>query len=178
MSKRTQIAILVAIVVAGCGASDNDAIKKWMAETSKDMRGRVENIDEPKKFAPFKYESDKMVDPFNAAKVATVVAGEPKGPKPGGGPRPDLSRPKEVLESYSIENLRMVGAMQQKGASYAIIKADTALHRVKVGNYMGQNYGKITKITETEVMVQEMIEDGGGEYVYRDSTLVLQEEKK
>jgi len=72
----------------------------------------------------------------------------------------------------------MVGAMQQKGVSYAIIKADSSLHRVKVGNYIGQNYGKITKITETEVMVQEMIEDGSGEYVYRDSTLVLQEDKK
>ena len=72
----------------------------------------------------------------------------------------------------------MVGAIQQRGIYYAIIKADANLHRVKVGNYVGQNFGKITNITETEVKLQEMLEDGGGEYAYRDSTLVLQEEKK
>jgi len=169
---------LVPLLIAGCGESENEDIKKWMAETSKDMRGKVEKINEPKKFEPFKYDSDKLVDPFNATKVTAITDARQPGPKNAGGPRPDLSRPKEVLEAFSIENLRMVGAMQQKGVSYAIIKADANLHRVKVGNYIGQNYGKITKITETEVMVQEMIEDGSGEYVYRDSTLVLQEEKK
>jgi len=173
-----RVVFLVPLLIAGCGESENEDIKKWMAETSKDMRGRVEKIDEPKKFEPFKYDSDKLVDPFNATKVTAITDARQPGPKNAGGPRPDLSRPKEVLEAFSIENLRMVGAMQQKGVSYAIIKADANLHRVKVGNYIGQNYGKITKITETEVMVQEMIEDGSGEYVYRDSTLVLQEEKK
>ncbi|MBL8385882.1 MAG: pilus assembly protein PilP [Burkholderiales bacterium] len=175
----TKRALLLAVLLAaGCGERDNDDIKKWMADASKDMRGRVEKIDEPKKFTPFKYESDKAVDPFSPAKVSVLAEEAKKAPKAGGGPRPDLSRPKEVLESYPLENLRMVGAMQQKGAAYAIIKADTSLHRVKVGNYMGQNFGKIVKITETEVMLQEMIEDGSGEYVLRDSTLVLQEEKK
>jgi len=171
--------LAVPFLIAGCGNGENEDIKKWMAEASKDMRGKVEKIDEPKKYEPFKYESDKLVDPFNATKVTAMAdAGKQPGSKNAGGPRPDLSRPKEVLEAFSIENLRMVGAMQQKGVSYAIIKAETSLHRVKVGNYIGQNYGKITKITETEVMVQEMIEDGSGEYVYRDSTLVLQEDKK
>lgn len=171
--------LVVPLLIAGCGSGENEDIKKWMAEASKDMRGKVEKIDEPKKYEPFKYESDKLVDPFNATKVTAMAdAGKQPGSKNAGGPRPDLSRPKEVLEAFSIENLRMVGAMQQKGVSYAIIKADSSLHRVKVGNYIGQNYGKITKITETEVLVQEMIEDGSGEYVYRDSTLVLQEDKK
>lgn len=170
--------LLLVALLAACGDGDNEDIKKWMAEASKDMRGRVEKIDEPKKFEPFKYESDKAIDPFNGQKVTALVDEARKAPKAVGGPRPDLSRRKEVLESFPIENLRMVGAMQQKGAFYAIIKADANLHRVKVGNYLGQNFGKITNITETEVTVQEMIEDGSGEYVYRDSTLVLQEEKK
>lgn len=168
--------LLLPLVMAACGDGANEDIKKWMAEASKDMRGKVEKIDEPKKFQPFKYESDKLVDPFNASKVTAMAdAGKQPGARNAGGPRPDLSRPKEILEAFSIENLRMVGAMQQKGVAYAIIKADTGLHRVRVGNYIGQNFGKITRITETEVMVQEMIEDGSGEYVYRDSTLVLQE---
>lgn len=170
--------VLVPVLLAGCGGGENEDIKKWMADTSKDMRGVVKKIDEPKKFEPFKYEADKLVDPFNSAKVAALSEESKKAPRTSAGPRPDLSRRKEVLESYPLENLRMVGAMQQKGTFYAIIKADANLHRVKVGNYMGQSYGKITNITETEVMLQEMIEDGSGEYIYRDSTLVLQEEKK
>ena len=173
-----RVIVLVPVLLAGCGGGENEDIKKWMADTSKDMRGVVKKIDEPKKFEPFKYEADKLVDPFNNAKVAALAEESKKAPRTSAGPRPDLSRRKEVLESYPLENLRMVGAMQQKGTFYAIIKADVNLHRVKIGNYMGQSYGKITNITETEVMLQEMIEDGSGEYIYRDSTLVLQEEKK
>lgn len=170
--------LLAPVLFAGCGDGENADIRKWMDDTSKDMRGIVRKIDEPKKFEPFKYESDKLVDPFNNAKVAALTDESKKAPRTSAGPRPDLSRRKEVLESYPLESLKMVGAMQQKGAFYAIIKADVNLHRVKLGNYMGQSYGKIVGITETEVLLQEMIEDGSGEYIYRDSTLVLQEEKK
>jgi type IV pilus assembly protein PilP len=169
---------LLACMLAACGDGENEDIKKWMAETSKDMRGRVEKIEEPKKFVPFKYESDKAVDPFSSSKVTALAEGEKKSAKASAGPRPDLTRRKEVLEAFPLESLKMVGAMQQRGTFFAIIKADANLHRVKVGNYMGQNFGKITNITETEVMLQEMIEDGSGDYAYRDSTLVLQEEKK
>lgn len=176
MSKRALW--LAALVIGGCGGSDNEDIKKWMADESKNMRGKVEKIDEPKKFEPFKYASDKAVDPFNAQKVVALADEAARSPKSAGGPRPDLSRPREVLESFPIETLRMVGALRKGGVNYGIIKADTNIHHVKAGNYLGQNFGKITKISETEITVQEMIEDGSGEYVYRESTLVLQEEKK
>ena len=175
MNKR--VVIVIAALLAGCGG-DNEDIKKWMVDASRDMRGRVEKIDEPKKFEPFKYDSDKSLDPFSNAKLAAAADDLKAAAKAGGGPRPDLSRRKDVLESFPLENLRMVGAIQQRGIYYAIIKADANLHRVKVGNYVGQNFGKITNITETEVKLQEMLEDGSGEYAYRDSTLVLQEEKK
>ena len=175
MNKR--VVIVIAALLAGCGG-DNEDIKKWMVDASRDMRGRVEKIDEPKKFEPFKYDSDKSLDPFSNAKLAAAAEDLKAASKAGAGPRPDLSRRKDVLESFPLENLRMVGAIQQRGIYYAIIKADANLHRVKVGNYVGQNFGKITNITETEVKLQEMLEDGGGEYAYRDSTLVLQEEKK
>jgi type IV pilus assembly protein PilP len=175
-----QRAVLAAVVagLAGCGDSANESIEKWMADVSKDMRGRVTKVEEPKKFVPYKYEIDKQLDPFNPQKVTALIDEARKAPSATAGPRPDLSRRKEVLESFPLENLKMVGMLQQKGAYFAIIRADQNLHRVRVGNYLGQNFGKITGITETEVTLQEMIEDGSGEYVYRDSTLVLQEEKK
>jgi type IV pilus assembly protein PilP len=172
-------AILAGMVLAACGGGEHQEIQKKMADATKDLRGKVEKIDEPKKFAPFKYESEKDMDPFNPAKVAIVADdGKKGGPKAGGISGPDLSRRREVLESFPLENLKMVGMLEQKGAYFGIIRADANLHRVKIGNYMGQNFGIITGITESEITLKELVQDGGGDWVERVSTLQLQEEKK
>ena len=152
-------------------------MKKWMDDETKNMKGKVDKIDEPKKFAAYKYESDKAVDPFNSSKIAQVAEGK-KDVAKGGGLKPDFDRPKEVLESFPLENLVMVGMMKQKAAFFGIIKAEANLHRVKVGNYMGQNFGIITGITETDITLKELVQDGGGDWVERVSTLQLQEVRK
>ncbi len=164
-------------VIAGCGSSEHDDIKKWMTDATKGMQGKVEKIEEPKKFVPFKYEAEKAVDPFNNSKIGQL-ADDKKSATKGGGLKPDFDRPKEVLEAYPLENLKMVGMMKQKTLFFGIVKADTNLHRVKVGNYMGQSFGIITGITETEVTLKELVQDGGGDWVERVSTLQLQEERK
>jgi len=166
------------LLLSACSGGENADIKKWMEEESKGMRGKVEKIDEPKKFVPFKYEADRMVDPFSTAKVTVAAEEAKKAPATGGGPRPDLNRRKEVLEAYPLENLQMVGAMQQKGVNFAIIKADAGLHRVKVGNYMGQNFGIVTDIKETELTLKELVPDSLGDYAERTSTLQLQEKQQ
>lgn len=172
-------AVAATLALAGCGGSEHQEIQKWMADATKDMRGKVEKIEEPKKFAPFKYEAEKSVDPFNPSKVALLPDQAKSAAGSGKGlPGPDLTRRREVLESFPLENLRMVGMLQQKGATYGIIKADANLHRVKIGNYMGQNFGMITNITESEITLKELVQDGGGDWVERVSTLQLQEEKK
>ena len=166
-----------AVMLAGCGGAQHDDIRKWMADATKGMQGKVEKIDEPKKFVPFKYESDKSVDPFSSAKIAQI-SDEKKSTAKGGGLKPDFDRPKEVLEAFPLENLKMVGMMKQKALFFGIIKADANLHRVKVGNYLGQNFGIITGVTETEITLKELVQDGGGDWVERVSTLQLQEERK
>lgn len=167
------------LALAGCGGGEHQEIQRWMADATKDMRGKVEKIDEPKKFVPFKYESDKMMDPFNTSKVSMLPEEKPKGAGGGTGiAGPDRSRPREVLESFPLENLRMVGMLQQKGITYGIVRADNNLHRVKIGNYMGQNFGIITKVTESEITLKELVQDGGGDWVERVSTLQLQEGDK
>jgi type IV pilus assembly protein PilP len=171
-------AVAATLALAGCGGGEHQEIQKWMADATKDMRGKVEKIEEPKKFAPFKYEAEKSVDPFNPSKVS-LLPDQAKNAGSGKGlPGPDLTRRREVLESFPLENLRMVGMLQQKGATYGIIKADANLHRVKIGNYMGQNFGMITNVTESEITLKELVQDGGGDWVERVSTLQLQEEKK
>lgn len=171
------VMLLGVFVLAGCGASEHDDIKKWMSDATKGMQGKVEKIDEPKKFVPFKYEAEKSTDPFNTSKIAQL-SDDKKFAAKGGGLRPDFDRPKEVLEAYPLEGLKMVGMMKQKALFFGIVKADTNLHRVKVGNYMGQSFGIITGITETEITLKELVQDGGGDWVERVSTLQLQEERK
>lgn len=168
---------LVAALLVGCGGGEQEDIKKWMADKSKDLKGRVEKIDEPKKFEAFKYESEKNLDPFSPSRISQIAEDKKSAPKVG-GLRPDFDRPKEVLESFPLENLKMVGMLKQKAVYFGIIKADANLHRVKIGNYMGQNFGIITGVTETEITLKELVQDGGGDWVERVSTLQLQEEKK
>jgi len=177
MILRSIVLSVAVATLAGCGGGEQEDIKKWMADKSKDLRGRVEKIEEPKKFEAFKYESEKAVDPFSSGRISQVAEDKKSAPKVG-GLRPDFDRPKEVLESFPLENLRMVGMLKQKAAYFGIIKADANLHRVKVGNYMGQNFGIITGVTETEITLKELVQDGGGDWIERVSTLQLQEEKK
>jgi type IV pilus assembly protein PilP len=110
------------------------------------------------------------MDPFNPKKI------EPeKRQKAGGGIQPDLNRRREPLEAYPLETLRMVGTLVQGNRVHALVQADKTLHQVKVGSYVGQNFGVITGISDTEVTLRELIQDASGDWVERTSTLQLQE---
>jgi type IV pilus assembly protein PilP len=99
----------------------------------------------------------------------------PDEKKGGGGFRPDLDRPKEPLELYPLESLKYVGVMTRKKVSYAIVQVDGTLHQIKIGNYMGQNFGVVVDVSESEITLRELIQDSAGDWVERTSTLLLQE---
>lgn len=89
--------------------------------------------------------------------------------------QPSLDRPKEELEEFPLENLKMVGYLQ-RGAGYAIVRSPKgSLHRVKIGNYMGLNFGQITSISDSEIKIKEMVQDGAGDWSERESILQLVE---
>ncbi len=94
--------------------------------------------------------------------------------------QPDMDRPREPLEAYPLESLKFVGVMTKGKSSYAIIQVDGALYQVRQGGYMGQNFGVITKIVETEISLKELIQDAAGDWIERESALYLQgqEDKK
>lgn len=90
------------------------------------------------------------------------------------GIQPDVNRHKEVLESYPLESLSMVGSLQRQEIIFALIKSpDGTLHRVKIGNHLGQNFGKINQISEAEVKVSEIVQDGVNEWIERSSAIML-----
>lgn len=167
----------VAFLMSGCGDASLDEVKQWMADVRRQTPVTVQRLPEPKKFSPFAYEGKGLPDPFSPAKLAIALA---KALDSGGTGKlkPDLERRKEPLENYPLDSIRMVGTLQKPGLSYALLQVDKAVFQVKVGNHIGQNFGMVTAITDTEVSLKEIVRDASGEWVERDAKLELQENKK
>jgi type IV pilus assembly protein PilP len=125
-----------------------------------------------KTFEPVPYKGESMVDPFVPGRI--VVAQSAAGGGVGGGAQPDLNRPKEPLEAFPMESLSMVGTLSQNKDVYALVKAGANLFRVKKGNYLGQNFGVITSIDEGQINVKEVVQDSGGDWVERSTSLQMQ----
>lgn len=160
------LAVLCACLV-GC-SSDQENIQAWMDEQAKTMQGTVKPLPEIKPFPVVAYSAGNIADPFTTSRIEP----EKKG---GGGLRPDLERRREPLEAYPLESLKMVGVLMQNKVVHALIQADKSLYQVKVGNYMGQDFGVVTAISEAEVTLRELVEDVNGDWVERTSSLMLQE---
>lgn len=169
--RRTAI-FLACLGLAACGGEEHQDLRQWMKEATKDLKGKIPPLPEIKSFSPVAYEAGDLVDPYNASKI------EPERKAGGGGIKPDLDRRKEPLEAYPLESLRMVGTLIKGKMVHALVQADKNLHQVKIGNYMGQNFGIITDINETEVKLKELVPDSLGDYMERTSTLQLQEKQQ
>jgi type IV pilus assembly protein PilP len=163
-----RLAILVTVLgLTGCGGGDMDDLQTFVAEAGKDMQGKIEPLPEVKVYEPFTYNAFDLPDPFKPRKLTTSG---------GGGMQPDLTRPKEPLEAFSLETLKMVGVLSKKGVIHAVIKTpDNAVYHVHKGNYVGQNFGLVTQISDTEVTLREIVQDSAGDWSERISTLILQE---
>ncbi|UXY16109.1 pilus assembly protein PilP [Chitiniphilus purpureus] len=160
---------MFAVLLTGCFGEEHGDLKEWMAQNSEGLRGKIEPAPEVKIVEPVVYEAFSLLDPFNAAKMELAK-------KSSSGIAPNTNRPKEVLENYDLEKLRMVGILQQGKQIQALISApDRNLYRVKVGNYMGQNFGMVVAISETEVKLKEIVEDSGGDWIERETILTLDE---
>jgi len=159
--------ILIVLGLTGCGGSGIDDLQTFVAETGKDTQGKIEPLPEVKAYEPFTYNAFDLPDPFKPRKLSTGG---------GGGMQPDLNRPKEPLEAFSLETLKMVGMLSKQGVIHAVIKTpDNAIYHVRKGNYVGQNFGLITQIGDSEVSLREIVQDSAGDWSERTSTLILQE---
>ena len=160
---------LAAALAAGC-TSELDDLKKFVRDSDKNLPRRVEPLPAVKPFEPFAYEGFDLPDPFRPRKLTAPKEGA------AGGVAPDLNRRKEPLEAFPLEQLKMVGTLQQGSETYALVRADKTLYRVKKGNYMGQNFGLITDVTDSEIKLKEIVQDSGGDWAERQSVLPLLEE--
>ena len=165
---------LAALLLAGCGNDQHSDLRQELKALTKGLRGHVKPLPQVKPYQPVSYDDQDLVDPFRPDRIVIV---KPTGDHTGGNgiPGPDLKRPKEPLEAFPLESIKMVGTITEAKQTYGLVKAGANLYRVKKGNYMGQNFGVITSINEGEIKLTELVQDGSGEWVQRSSALQLQE---
>lgn len=171
MKRMPCIALMGILGLSGCG-EHNEELAQWMEQQRQEVKPRVEPIAAPTKFVPQPYLGLKDVEPFSSRKMdaAAMVTRQPNAVLAS-----EMRRRKEPLEAYPLDSIVMVGSVSRAGQPHALIRVDNLLHYVKAGEYMGQNYGKITRVTEKELTLREIVQDAAGEWIERSSTLQLQE---
>ena len=165
------VASAVILALAGCG--EQEELTQWMEQQKREVKPNVQPLSPPKKFVPEPYIALNGVEPFSAQKLTVALKQEAR--QPNSLLAAEINRRKEPLEAYPLDSMRMVGSVSKSGRPYALLKVDNLLYQVKQGDYLGQNYGKITKISETDVSLREIVQDAAGEWIERASTLQLQE---
>jgi type IV pilus assembly protein PilP len=176
----TSYAALAALsLLAACGSSDQEEVQSWMKEQRAKMRPKVDPIPEPKKFAPQAYTQATAFDPFSNQKLTQALRRDSAQSTTSTAlVAPELARRKEPLESFPLDTMSMVGSLVKQGKPVALVKVDNLLHQVRQGDYLGQNYGKIVKVGDSEVVLREIVQDAAGEWVERTATLQLQERSR
>jgi type IV pilus assembly protein PilP len=171
------LGMAVIAALTGCGGDGIEEIQAWMNETKSQTRIVITKIPEPKKFIPFTYEAKNTIDPYDPMKLEVALAKALA--KPGNNSfKPDLDRRREALEGFPLDTVTMVGTLNKRGLSFALLQVDKVVYQAKVGNYVGQNFGMITSINETEIELKEIVQDAAGDWVERKAKLELQETKK
>ena len=165
--------------LVGCGSSGEDELRQWIATERAQARPRVTPIAEPKQFNPQPYTADAGMEPFNPLKLTQALRRESSQVASNAALiAPEMARRKEPLEAFPLDTMAMVGSLNKASKPTALLKVDNLLYQVQVGNYLGQNYGRITAITETAIQLREIVQDATGDWIERATSLELQEEAK
>jgi type IV pilus assembly protein PilP len=180
MNARSGLVLLASLLLlAACASDEHEDIKDWMRENSRDLKGTVPPLPELRPFPIISYDGSKLIDPFSGNKIV------PEQSSLSGANTPDFDRPKEPLESYPLESLKLVGVMLPgKGVTktpYALIQSSGGLFYVVTGNHLGQNFGVVTAISDSEIKIKETIKDPTGQtadWVDRPVSLYLEGAKK
>jgi type IV pilus assembly protein PilP len=159
--------IISMIMTAACSENSYSDLEAFIKDAGNGLHGQIDPVPEVKPYKHFSYQAFDGPNPFLPRKND-----QPQNMM--NGIQPDLDRTKEVLESYPLESLSMVGSLQRQESVFALIKSpDGTLHRVKKGNHLGQDFGKINHISESEVKLVEIVQGGVNEWTERTSTLML-----
>lgn len=164
--------------LTACSPNHGD-LQQWMAEQRRQTTPKVSPLSEPVQYVPLNYIGATAADAFGSERLTQVLRRE-SGPLSISAAllAPELNRRKEPLESYPLDAMTMVGSLDRAGQKVALVRVDQLLHQVRQGNYLGQNYGRVMRISESEITLREIVQDAAGEWIERSTTLQLQENTK
>jgi type IV pilus assembly protein PilP len=157
-----------------CTSNPNADLKAYVEKVKSQQTAKIDPLPEFKPYESFAYQADDLRDPFTEPTYShpQAVASQ----STNSGIKPDFDRPTEPLEEFPLDSLRMVGTLEQNEHNWALINdTDGTIHRVEPGNYAGQNHGKITRVTEFEVELTEIVPDGIGGWMERQASIAISE---
>ena len=179
MQVRKAILLALVLTLAGCSNPGDDELSQWMAEQKRQTQPKITPISAPKQFKPENYTQTSEFEPFSSQKLTQALKRESNQSASSGAlVAPELARRKEALEAFPLDTMSMVGLMSKGGQPVALVKAGNLLYQVRQGGYLGQNFGRVTKISETDITLREIVQDAVGEWIERTATLQLQERSK
>lgn len=162
--------------LVACSGGDHQNLKEWIAENSKNLRGSVKKLPEVAQYQPITYDVDSLLDPFKSSKIDPDGKNR-QGTGKGGEYQPDFEARElrnSLLEKYPLESLKMIGTLNINNRPMAVIQVEDMVKQIKVGEYAGLDFGMVTKISDQEVELHELVQDSAGEWSERLSTLYLQ----
>ncbi len=161
-----------AAMLGGCDPG-HDELQAWMEQQRREVRPSVQPLDPPKPFDPAPYAPFDAADPFSTQKMTVALRVEARAAS--SLLANELNRRRGPLEAFPLDNMRMVGSVEREGQPTALLRVGELLYQVKVGDYLGQNYGRVLRIDETELVLREIVQDAAGEWIERPASLQLQE---
>ena len=170
MMRKYLIPVVACLLLAACSGERHSDLRAFVKESDNLPRGRIPPLPEVKPYQPIEYAAFDLTDPFKPRKIEP-----PKGAAGAGGIQPDPNRRREPLEAYPLEALRMVGMLKQKEFFGLVKTPDNNIFQVKAGNYLGQNFGRITAVSDSSIKLKEIVQDSNGNWEENDQTLLLQE---
>jgi type IV pilus assembly protein PilP len=172
LTLRTLVMALLSVTLLGCAPNDMQDLTDYIEQVKSKKKGRIEPLPEIKQIETYVYEAEGLRDPFSP--------GEAEGPDlvqaSNNGIAPDPLRRKEELEAFPLDSIRMVGTLEQKDSIWGLVTtSEGTIFRVRPGNYMGQNNGQITRVSEEIIELTEIVSDGQGGYRERQASVALNE---
>lgn len=166
------IVLCGAVLLSGCGDGPDADLLEYVEKVKSGELSRNEVIPKAKEYHYFSYSADKLRDPFQAWTISPRQTGDKHS-----SISPDNARKKEPLENYPLDTLRMVGVITINGKIWAMVQAtDGQVYRVTVGNHLGQNHGRITRVNEGSIQLVEIVSDGLGGWTEREASLSMAEQ--
>ncbi len=162
------LTLLLSLLLLGCAAEEHQDLREWMREEARGMKGKVAPLPEITAFPVVAYETETLTPPFSPSKIVTLDVSADKS-------APDRSRPQQPLEAFPIEDLRVMGIIMAGSVPYALIQTPppNKPKHVRVGEYMGRSFGKITAITSDAITVLETVKDANGAWVSQERQLAV-----